>query len=74
MHDSFDTLFGIFNNLVCLQNKAVIVQQIATGGAQTLYLFYTAQGVILILGNFATGEQRDHTQIYRFQPENEKVK
>lgn len=43
-----------------------------TSGLQEIYVFYTAQGIRLIIGNIKENEEQ--TQIYTFNPEIEKVK
>ncbi|CAH0562664.1 unnamed protein product [Brassicogethes aeneus] len=47
------------------KSDGTTIQWLPSRGLKTLYLFHTAQGIILIMGNF------EETEIYRFDMENQ---
>ncbi|XP_056645403.1 uncharacterized protein LOC130450794 [Diorhabda sublineata] len=54
---------------------ATDIQRIPTKGVQELYVFHTAQGVLLVIGNQIPTDiyhEYDDTKIYRFNPGTEK--
>lgn len=56
------------------KTAASTIQFIPTKGVKTLYLFHTAQGIILVLGNqHASDNVPEETEIYRFDVEKQQV-
>lgn len=59
-----------------IQDPVLLIQKIRTNAAKKSYLFYTAQGIVLVIGNVLTNKNTtnaNYTAIYRFNPIAEQV-